>query len=113
MKKAISITARLICKAGLEEEFKRKLVEYEVSCIGHAGLIVHSIQQNCADPREFIFYEMYDSEESLTAHRHTPEVAAWIPIRDRYIEKRVLDAWHVMNLVAGPAARRLEDGEWS
>ena len=101
---AFAITSRMRAKRGQEDAFAVLLVEYEKACAHHAGLLYHSIQRNVNDAREFIFYELYDSEEHLRLHRAAPENRAWAPVRDAHIEERHVDTWQLMNL-EGPAAQ--------
>lgn len=100
---AYVITSRMRAKKGMEEAFAERLTEYERSCSGHRGLLSHCLQRNMDNPREFLFYEIYDSWDNLLLHRAAPENKQWAPVRDAHIEERCVETWELLNM-EGPAA---------
>jgi quinol monooxygenase YgiN len=74
----IVLIVNYVVKAGTEEqarEYIRKLTEHtrrEPGCriyIGH---------QSVTDPRQFCFYEQYDDQAALDAHRAAPYFAEYV-----------------------------------
>lgn len=63
---------------GAEEEAKRLMrlmmeeTRHEPGCRSYVGW------QSSEDPRKFFFYELYDDEAALTAHRAAPYFAQYV-----------------------------------
>lgn len=96
-------TARLRAREGKAEELKEILRQTIKDCATHEGLLLYSVQQNAADPHEFLFYEHFASEEALRAHLDTPEIAkalkAFTGVVDE--ESRSLETWKYIEATGG------------
>ena len=56
----VVITGKLVVRPGTEKEFIEKVKEYERSCRGHKGLLMHSIMQSVDEPNVFNYHDDRD-----------------------------------------------------
>lgn len=93
------VTARLLCKEGLEDEFAERLQDFQKTIAHHEGLLRHALHRSRTNRRLFFFFEQYVSEASYERHRTSEELRAWAPIRDHYVEDRLVETWAQMQHV--------------
>ena len=92
----VVLTANLRAKEGCEEQLRLGMENMIKSCRHHTGMPVYRAQQCVEDPREFMFYEEFDSMEDLQRHDTSPEHLAWNTIRDSLTERRTLRYWNLI-----------------
>ncbi|MFI0821928.1 putative quinol monooxygenase [Streptomyces sp. NPDC021098] len=85
----VHVVARFRAREGSEEETARTLAEFVAPSLSHTGCLYYELQQNNADPRDFVILDGWESSEALAAHAGSEHVAA---------TSKKLDA-----LLAGPA----------
>ncbi|MBU6207945.1 MAG: antibiotic biosynthesis monooxygenase [Alphaproteobacteria bacterium] len=51
------------------------------------GCLYFDVTQNRTNPASFIFYEVYQDDAALDAHRNTPHFARWREAADLYVVK--------------------------
>ncbi|MET0383907.1 MAG: putative quinol monooxygenase [Burkholderiaceae bacterium] len=74
----IALIVRLEVHAARLEEFLAAIEENaERTFNDEAGCRCFDVAQDTADPTRFAFYELYDDEAAIDAHRRTPHFAAW------------------------------------
>jgi len=56
--------------AAIEENAERSFTD-------EPGCRYFDVTQNTSDPHHFIFYELYDDEAAIEAHRKAPHFAKW------------------------------------
>ena len=96
-------TTRLRALEGKAEELKEILRQTIKDCANHEGLLLYSVQQNTADPHEFLFYEHFVSEEALRAHLETPEIAKALKAFKGVVDEgaRRLEIWKYIEATGG------------
>lgn len=69
---------------GRLDEFTMAIRENaERSFIDEPGCLHFDVTQDLADDHHFVFYELYEDEAAVDAHRATPHFAAWRRAADR------------------------------
>ena len=69
---------------GRLDEFTEAIRENaERSVADEPGCRYFDVTQSVADDHHFVFYELYDDEAAVDAHRATPHFAAWRRAADR------------------------------
>lgn len=83
----IALTVTLRVRNGRVPEFLDAIEKNALDSFSNEPGCVHfDVNQDLADDHEFVFYELYESEEAVAAHRATPHFAAWREAADRLIE---------------------------
>lgn len=59
------------------EEFKKATLENHRESVKEPGNLRFDILQDANDPAKFTFYEAYESEEAVAAHKETPHYEKW------------------------------------
>jgi len=78
---AFAVIARFTAKAGMEDQ----LIHYE-------------LVQSQKDPRQFTFFEKWESEDALTAHTQTPHVQRVRQERVPFVEGQAdVSRWDVVS----------------
>lgn len=49
------------------------------------GCLHFDVTQDLTDPHHFVFYELYEDEEAVAAHRAAPHFARWREAADRCV----------------------------
>lgn len=65
----LTFTARLTVKAGSEQEFERIMRAAVPKVRQEPGNQVYIMHRSIQEPRVFMFYEAYDDQAALEAHR--------------------------------------------
>ena len=65
----LTFTAKLTIKAGCEDEFERVMRMAVPKVREEPGNHAYIFHRSTENPRLFMFYEAYDNEDALTAHR--------------------------------------------
>jgi len=65
----LTFTAKLIVKAGSEQEFERIMRIAVPKVREEPGNHAYILHRSTQDPRVFMFYEEYDDQAALEAHR--------------------------------------------
>lgn len=64
-------------KDGREEDFRKATKKNHVETRKEMGNLRFDVLQSAEDPRQFVLYEVYRSEEAVTAHKETAHYKAW------------------------------------
>jgi quinol monooxygenase YgiN len=68
----ITVIAKLKCQEGKEEEAKALCAELVRGVqANEPGVLAYLCHESAKDPREIIFYEVYENQDALTAHGKT------------------------------------------
>ncbi|HLF32979.1 MAG TPA: antibiotic biosynthesis monooxygenase [Cyclobacteriaceae bacterium] len=73
-------------KENIDEFIRASLRNHEGS-IRETGNLRFDILQDDNDPSKFIFYEVYDSDEAVAAHKSTPHYTEWRDVVAPWMEK--------------------------
>lgn len=65
----LTFTARLTVKAGFEQEFERIMRAAVLKVRQEPGNHAYILHRSAPEPRVFMFYEEYDDQAALDAHR--------------------------------------------
>lgn len=97
LKKAeVIVTAHLTAKQGCEDSLRVGMSEMVKCCSHHVGMPVYRAHQCVEEPREFMYYEEYESSEDMLRHETSAERKAWDSIRDNLTERRTLRHWRLI-----------------
>ena len=91
--KRIGVTANLTSKQGCEDSLRVGMKNMVKSCSHHLGMPIYRAHQCIDAPREFMYYEEYESSEDMLRHETSAERKMWDPIRDTLTERRMLRHW--------------------
>lgn len=97
--KLIVVVAHLRALPGKEDALRARLHTLMEEVSGHEGMLLNSIHQSRTDPRNFVFYEQFASEEAIKAHGATPELERWRAEKPLYVESGQYDTWQMINRV--------------
>ena len=64
-------------KEGCKSEFLRATYENYLNSVKEPGNIRFDILQDDSDPLKFTFYEVFDSEDAVAAHKMTDHYQKW------------------------------------
>ena len=68
MKQSLTITIRIVVKAGMEERFKQEYLSIIPFILNEEGCINYNLYQSKSDPSVFILYENWVSQEDYAKH---------------------------------------------
>jgi (4S)-4-hydroxy-5-phosphonooxypentane-2,3-dione isomerase len=69
------------------EKFIEASKENHVNSIKEAGNLRFDLLQDAALPNKFVFYEVFDSPQSVQAHKETPHYIKWRDTVSPWMEK--------------------------
>lgn len=72
MSQQVTVVARLVAKAGMESRAKAELLKMVEESHKEPGCINYDLHVSKTDPRVFVFYENWVSQEELDKHNQTP-----------------------------------------
>ncbi len=72
--KKIVVLAIARAKKGLSDKVRAELMSLVVPTRAEAGCISYDLHQDTADNESFMFYETWESKESLDKHIQTPHL---------------------------------------
>jgi quinol monooxygenase YgiN len=73
----IAVVAISIAKAGFEEQLREALEGIVAPSRAEAGALQYDLHRDLREPRRFVFYERWQSEEALAAHAQSAHIAAY------------------------------------
>ena len=68
MKQPLTITIRIVVKAGMEEKFKQEYLSIIPFILNDEGCINYNLYQSKSNPSIFILYENWVSQEDYAKH---------------------------------------------
>jgi quinol monooxygenase YgiN len=69
----LTVVARYVVSEGQESTVARLLRKNAEASRAEPGCLEFSVYQEIDDPRAFLLYERYTSEDAFQAHRRTPQ----------------------------------------
>ena len=82
----ISLTVTLEVREGMLERFFAAITENALrSFTDEPGCLRFDVNQDDDEPHRFLFYELYEDLDALTAHRTAPHFATWRRAADEYV----------------------------
>jgi len=76
-------------KPGSEDDFIKASEVNHLESVKEAGNIRFDLIRQADDPASFMFYEAYESEEAVLAHKNTPHYLKWRDaVKDMMAEPR-------------------------
>ena len=73
----IVTTVTIFVKPDRVEDFKKASAENHEGSVGEPGNLRFDVLQAADDPRRFLLYEAYESDEAAAAHKKTPHYLKW------------------------------------
>jgi quinol monooxygenase YgiN len=74
MSEQVTVIARARAKPGCESRLQAELQRVQAPTRAEAGCINYDLHQSAADPRDFLFYENWQSAGHLDAHLKSPHI---------------------------------------
>lgn len=68
----VTVVAHLKAKPGMEERVRKELMKMVEETHKEPGCINYDLHCGVEDPRHFVFYENWTSQEALDKHLQTP-----------------------------------------
>ncbi len=68
----VTVVAKLVAKPGLESRVKKELLKMVEETHKEPGCINYDLHVRADDPKTFLFYENWVSQEALDEHMATP-----------------------------------------
>lgn len=72
----LTVIALLKAKPGKEDELRRVCESILEPSLKDPGCHTYALHQGAADPTQFVFYEVWDSQADLEAHLASPHITA-------------------------------------
>lgn len=92
----IYVVATSIAKKGEEGRYRESLLSLISPTRKEKGCLLYDLHQDQVNPSHFIFYEIWDSRESLDAHAtsehlkaHQKRTQEWLISNDVYVLDRI------------------------
>ncbi|WP_420098149.1 putative quinol monooxygenase [Corynebacterium sp.] len=83
----ISLTVDIRAKKGHLDSFLEAIkINALKSFTDEPGCIYFDVNQDTEDDHHFIFFEVYDSQDAVTAHRQAPHFREWRKAVDEHVE---------------------------
>ncbi len=76
-KKRVTVVARAVAREGMDEQLRAELLALVAPSRAERGCINYDLHQSIDDPRQFMFYENWESREILDAHLEMPYLDAF------------------------------------
>jgi quinol monooxygenase YgiN len=73
----IAVVAISIAKPGFEEQLREALEGIVTPSRAEQGALQYDLHRDLREPRRFVFYERWESEEALAAHAQSAHIAAY------------------------------------
>jgi quinol monooxygenase YgiN len=70
----IAVVATFVAKPGLEEKLRHALQSLVEPTRKEPGALQYDLHRDIREPRRFIFFERWSSEEVLAEHNKTPHI---------------------------------------
>ena len=98
MEKTMTITKRVtfIAKEGCEDKMKELLSAMVKPSKAEEGVIFYEIFQYVDNPRKFMAYESWESDEALDGHKASEHYAVYKSSYEPYCEKKYSDELEVL-----------------
>ena len=84
-----ALIAYMKVKAGTEAQFLKAAENVIEQSRREEGNITYQLHQSVTNPQQFVFYELFDSNEDLQFHRNAPHTKAFLkqtkPITTHFI----------------------------
>ena len=74
-------------KPEYREDFIRASIENHQNSVKEPGNLRFDILQDAADPDKFVYYEAYESDEAVKAHKNTLHYVKWKDTVAGWMEK--------------------------
>jgi quinol monooxygenase YgiN len=81
----LTVVAEMRAAAGKEEHLKRQLLALVDPTRKEDGCVQYDLHQSTSDPGCFVFYENWQSRESLELHLQSPHLSAFLNIADELL----------------------------
>jgi quinol monooxygenase YgiN len=73
----IAVVAISIAKQGCEEQLRVALEGIVAPSRAEQGALQYDLHRDLREPRRFVFYERWESEDALAAHAQSAHIAAY------------------------------------
>jgi len=84
--KNLVVIARIKSKPGMEALALTELTKLVEPTIKEEGCIKYELNQSIKDPTEFLFYEIWTSQDALTKHSQSEHIKASRLTREEYAD---------------------------
>ena len=82
----IAVVAISIAKPGFEEPLREALEGIVAPSRAEAGALQYDLHRDLREPRRFVFYERWESEEALAVHAQSAHIAAYRKVIADWVE---------------------------
>lgn len=83
----LALTVSVRVRPELIDEFTAAITHNaERTFTDERGCRYFDVSQDITDPQHFIFYELYDDDDAVQAHRAAPHFAVWRAAAERCVE---------------------------
>ena len=94
----IVLKVDMLVKSGTEEKCCEYIKILQQHSRKEPGCLLYIGHQSTEDPRKFLFYEQYEDEAALEAHRNAPYFKQYvIGGLDAILESRSRDLYHTLD----------------
>ena len=73
----IAVVAISVAKPGYEEQLRKELEGIVGPTRGEAGALQYDLHRDVEEPRRFVFFERWSSQEALAAHAKSAHITAY------------------------------------
>ena len=84
--KNLVVLARIKAKSGMEQHALKELTKLIEPTIKEEGCIKYELNTSLKDPCEFLFYEIWTSQDALTKHSESTHIKAFRTIREEFLD---------------------------
>jgi len=84
-KENLIVIARIKAKPGMEEVTKAELQKLVAPTLVEEGCIKYDLHESTTEPTEFVFYEIWESQEALDKHSQSEHLRKFRAERDAFI----------------------------
>ena len=84
--KNLVVLARIKAKPGMEEHTLTELTKLIEPTTKEEGCIKYELNASLKNPCEFLFYEIWTSQEALTRHSKSVHIKAFREIREEFLD---------------------------
>ena len=73
----VAVVAISVAKPGCEAQLQQALQALIEPTRRESGVLQYELHHDLAEPRRFVFVELWESEEALAAHARSEHIATW------------------------------------
>ncbi|HEV2617811.1 MAG TPA: putative quinol monooxygenase [Candidatus Acidoferrales bacterium] len=97
MNSKLTVIAHIRAKAGQEARVRDALLGLVAPTHGESGCLNYDLHVSQDDPRQFVFYENWNSESHLASHLNSAHLQAFLKIAEEILDGPIqLTKWRML-----------------